>query len=155
MPGFAFAAMLAVGLVFAGCGSSDNDKSSSTPAPTKAEFVSKGNAICKKGNQEIAQGANKTFSADRPPTQAQLKAFATGTLIPSVQSQISALRALGTPEGDEAKVKAMLTSAQAALARVKQDPSLVANEKNDPFAGTNKLLAAYGLTECASGGPNG
>src|SRR5438270_5181613 len=148
--GMTLAAPLILVVVAAGCGSS----SKSTPALTKAEFLKKGNAICKKGNQQINQVAHKVFPNQKArPSRAQVTKFATGTIIPSVQSQISGVKALGAPKGDEAKVNAIVTTAQAALDRDKKDPLvLTTSSQMDPFAKANKLAKAYGLTVCGSGG---
>jgi hypothetical protein len=155
-----FAVVLTVGLVLAGCGSSNNN-STSTAALTKAEFLKKGNAICKKGQQQINATANQTFSKKQypngpPPKSVQVK-FATDAVIPSIQTQINGIKALGAPTGDEAKVKAIVDSAQSALDKAKADPTalLQSNPKNDPFAESNKLTNAYGLTTCGSGGGGG
>jgi hypothetical protein len=151
-----FAAVLIVGLVLAACGSS-NDNSTSTTAITKAEFLKKGNAVCKKGNRQINQVANQTFTKKKypngpPPKSAEVK-FATDTVIPSVQSQIDGVKALGAPTGDGAQVKAIVDSAQAALDKAKADPTvLLQNGKNDPFTKSNQLTKAYGLTACGGGG---
>ena len=147
--GMTLAAPLILVVVAAGCGSS----SKSTPALTKAEFLKKGNAICKKGNDQINKVAQKLFPNRKArPSKAQLNKFATGTLIPSVQSQINGVKALGAPKGDEAKVNAIVTTAQAALDKAKKDPILLTGSKHDPFAKANKLSKAYGLTVCGSGG---
>jgi len=146
--------IVAVALVAAGCGSSK--KTHTTPALTKAEFLKKGNAICKKGNDQINKAAQKVFlNRKTKPSKAQLNTFATGTLIPSVQSQINGVKALGAPKGDEAKVNAIITTAQAALDKAKTDPILLTGSKHDPFAKSNKLAKAYGLTVCGSGGGGG
>lgn len=148
--GMTLAATLTLVLVAAGCGSSSK---STTPKLTKAEFLAKGNAICKKGNDQINAAANKAFPKSKgKPSRTQMIKFATDTLIPSVQSQINGVKALGAPKGDEAKVNAIITTAQAALDRGKKDPAVFISNKSDPFAAANKLGKAYGLTVCASGG---
>ena len=153
--GLAVAAVLSVGLVLTACGS-NNNSTSTTAALTKPQFLKQGNAICKKGNKQINQAGQKQFpKGSGKPTQAQITKFATGTVIPSVQSQIDGIRALGAPSGDEAKVKAIVDSAQADLDKSKKDPTLLTSNKSDPFAKTNKLAKAYGLTVCASGGGGG
>ena len=150
--GMTLAAPLILVLVAAGCGSSSKS-TSTTPAISKAEFLKKGNAICKKGNQQINQVAHKVFPNRKArPSRAQVTKFATGTIIPSVQSQINGVKALGAPKGDEAKVNAIITTAQAALDKAKKDPILLTGGKHDPFAKSNKLAKAYGLTVCGSGG---
>ena len=152
--GLAVAAVLTVGLVLAACGSSNNS-TSTTAALTKPQFLKQGNAICKKGNQQINAAAHKVFGKNKKPSKAEGTKFATGTVIPSVQSQINGVKALGAPTGDEAKVNAIVTSAQAALDKAKKDPSLLISNKSDPFKQSNKLTKAYGLTTCGGGGGGG
>ena len=149
----AIAALLVMALAAAGCGSSNDNSSSSatTAAITKAEFLKKSNAICKKGNQQINAQGKKLFTKKKP-TQAQLKKFSTTVLIPSIQGQIDGIRALGAPKGDEAQVKAIVDSAQSALDKGKNDPTALTSSSNNLFAQTNKLANAYGLTVCGSGG---
>jgi hypothetical protein len=153
--GLAVAAILTVGLVLAACGSS-NDNSTTTTALSKPAFLKQGNAICKKGNQQINKVGNQTFTKKKypngpPPKSVQVK-FATDTVIPSVQSQINGIKALGAPKGDEAKVNAIVTSAQGALDQAKKDPTVLLQNGPGPFKATNKLAKAYGLTVCGSGG---
>jgi hypothetical protein len=152
--GMALAAILVFGLGAAGCGSSKSKSSStSTPALTKAEFLKKGNAICKKGNRQIGTVANKLFRKRGPkPSKARLTRFATHTLIPSVQSQINQVRALGPPARDKAKVNAIISSAQSALDKGKKDPVLLTSNGPGPFKKANRLAKSYGLTACAGGG---
>jgi hypothetical protein len=126
--------------VAAGCGSSDSDK-----APTKAEFLKKGNAICKAGDTKTNAAGKKLFKGGKP-SQAQMMAFAKNTLLPSVTEQVNGVAGLTPPKGDEAKVKAIVTSAQASLAKAKANPKLLV--AGDPFTKTNKLAKDYGLTVC-------
>jgi hypothetical protein len=148
--GLAVAAILTVGLVLVACGSSsDNSTTSTTAALSKAAFLKQGNAICKKGNQQINQAGKAIFSAKQKPTSAQRNKFATAA-VTSIQSQINQIRALGAPSGDQAKVTAMMATSQANLNKVKQNPALITSNQQ-PFAPAAKLLHAYGLTVCASG----
>jgi hypothetical protein len=154
--GLAVAATLTVGLVLVACGSSnDNSTTSTTAALSKAAFLKQGNAICKKGNQQINAAAHKAFpKGSGKPTQAEKTKFA-AILIPTVQTEIDGVNGLGAPTGDEAKVKAIVVSAQAALDKVKADPSILFQNSTDPFAKSNKLTNAYGLTTCGGGGGGG
>jgi hypothetical protein len=139
-------------LVAAGCGSSNNDSTSTTAALSKSQFLKKGNAICKKGNQKINQAAKQVFAPHKKPSKAEETKFATDTLIPTVQSEINGVNALGAPKGDEAKVNQIVNSAQAALDKGKKDPTLFFSNKTDPFKESNKITTAYGLTVCGGGG---
>ncbi len=135
------AATLAI-VAYAGCGSSDDD------ALSKSQFLKQGNAICKKGNKEIDQGANETFTQNKQPTKAQITKFAEDTLIPSVESQLDQLHDLKPPSADEDQVNKILDEADSALAKTKEDPSVFAGN-GDPFKKANQLAKDYGLTECA------
>jgi hypothetical protein len=152
--GLAVAAILSVGLVLVACGSSSNNSTSTTAALTKAQFLKKGNAICAKGNKVINTAGSKTFTKNKKPTAAQEQQFI-NVAIPTIQGEISGVNALGAPTGDSAKVNAIVNSAQSALNKVKQDHSLFFNNKGDPFAKSNKLTNAYGLTACGGGGGGG
>jgi hypothetical protein len=143
---------LAAGSLAAGCGGGSDSSTTSTAALTKSEFLAQGNKICAKGNQEINQAAKKTFSNGQP-SAGQVNQFVTQTVIPSIQSSIAGVEALAPPTGDEAQVNAIVTSAQTALDKAKANPKLLTeNSSNDPFAESNKLAEAYGLTKCGGGG---
>ena len=146
-------AVLVLALVAVGCGSDKKESSKSKPAITKAEFLRKGNAICTAGNKQIDAKGKKFFAGQKSkPSEAQLKKFATEVLIPNVQQQVDGIRALGSPPGDKAKVKAILDAADQGLAKSKQDPAAIASEgSQDPFARANKLAREYGLKVCGSG----
>jgi len=142
------AVVAALALVLGACGSSKKK----TPALTKTEFLAKGNAICRKGNQQINAVGNRVFSRKHKPTKAQALKFAKDTIIPSVQSQINGVRALGAPSGDQAKVSAIINAAQSALDKAKKNPIVLTQNGPDPFKKANQLSKAYGLTVCGSGG---
>ena len=144
------AALLVLGIV--GCGGGGG--STSTAASAKADFLKKGNEICRKGNQKLAVANKQAFSAyirsgsKAPP--AKVRNYVTTTLIPDVQSQVDQLRALPVPPGDEAAVKRIIDTAQKDVNAVKTNPDLLV--KNQPaFKDANELAKAYGLTVCASG----
>src|SRR5437763_7826577 len=111
----AIAALAIAVLGAAGCGSSSKSSKStttSTPAISKADFVAKANAICAKGNKVTAAAGKKL---GKSASKAQVTALVKGTDVPSIQAQITGVRALGAPSGDEATVKKFLDLAQADL----------------------------------------
>ena len=148
----ACSAALVIALAVAGCGSSDDDSSSdesSTTEISKTDFVTQANEICKSSNTAIDSAANKVFGNGQP-TQAETEDFITTTVVPQVETQLSAIRELGVPEGDEDQVNAMLDAAESANEEVKADPISATTTNTDPFKEANKLADEYGLTECAS-----
>jgi len=141
--GVLIAGMLVAGFALAGCGSSSSTASTTAPAITKAEFVAKANAICGKADPVLSAAGAKIET--RPPA-AQVAALVKGTYVPSIQAQITSIKALGVPAGDEATVANMLALAQADLNKIENNPSLIAT---DAFADFAKVAHPYGLTACA------
>lgn len=151
-------AMIAVGVLAAGCGSSSSTSTSRTATPagvTKAGFVAKANAICTKGNaqtQTATAAYVKKFrlGANATPTNAQVAKVADAVLIPGAQAEIDAIRALGAPSGDQQTVNALLAAVQQAVDKIKRDPASITHNPK-LFAPANKLASAYGLKACAAG----
>jgi hypothetical protein len=118
---------------------------------SSGEFKKQANAICAEGNQQIDATAEQIFaglSEGQEPTAEQLAAFA-AVAIPNIEQQVDGVEALEAPKSLKAKVKKLVKSARAATAKIKADPSLLADEKHDPFAATNKQAKKLGLKECA------
>jgi hypothetical protein len=155
-------AVTTTAVVAAGCGGGSTTTTTSAGASgatgaqgaplSKSQFLAKGNAICKKGNQAIQNAAKQTFPKSGPkPSASQIQDFATKTVIPNIEEQVTAIKALPAPAGDQAQVTKIVDSAQSALDKAKQDPASITGNGPGPFAQTNKLARAYGLTVCAGG----
>ena len=138
----AVAAMLVLGLVTVGCGSSS--KSSTAAALSKPQFLAQGNAICEHGNQNLA-GPDKALG--NQPSKAQITAFVTSTFAPNIQTQIDGLRALAAPSSDRVTVLNILDTAQTDLNKIKSNPALLASGAG--FTEFAHLAHPYGLTACA------
>ncbi len=93
-----------------------------------------------------AEQAFASLPKDQKPSPELLTEFA-GVAIPLVKQQIDAVAALEPPKSLQSKVKKLIRSARAALAKVEADPSLLADEKHDPFAAANKQAKKLGLKE--------
>jgi hypothetical protein len=148
------AALVAIGAVLAGCGSS-SDTTGTTASLSKAEFLKQGNAICAAGNKELSEGfesfAKENNLKHNKPSEAQFEELAETVLIPSVSAQISEVRELGTPEGDEGEIDEFLTNAEEALEELEEEPSLAGAEgPEEPFFNVNKEASAIGLTACGA-----
>jgi hypothetical protein len=141
----AIAALVIATLGAAGCGSSSKSTTTSTPALTKADFLARGNAICTNGNKVTDAAASKL---GKSPSKAQVVASVKSTTVPSIQAQITAIRALGAPSGDEATVTKFLDLAQADLNKIKSNPAVLFSNVNS-FADFAKIAHPYGLTACA------
>jgi hypothetical protein len=143
--GTVIAGVLMVGLGIAGCGgtASHNAKPAPAAAITKAEFVAQANAICGKADPALSEAGAKLASLH---AETQIAAVVKSTYVPSVEAQITGIRALGTPSGDQATVTSMLHLVQADLNKLKSNPTLVATDVFGDFA---KVAHPYGLTACA------
>jgi hypothetical protein len=151
------AALLAAGAAAAlfglGCGGGgDGGTTASTPPATVAEFVERGNAICKEGNEDLASGIQEFaedngLSGSDQPSQEQLEGLATEVLLPSIDEQIGKLRELGAPKGQEGEVERFLDNAEAAIDELEADPSMLTGQRS-PFADVNREAVALGLIVC-------
>ena len=135
---------LAAILVAAGCGTSDDRTVS------RAEFLNRGNEICKKARSDILRSARERFDDAGPPTAATLVEFGRKTVIPRLERKVAALRRLPVSSGDEEEVKALIAAMQAAVSRSKQKPLTFTLAKDSPFAKPDHLARDLGLTGCMS-----
>jgi hypothetical protein len=146
-----FVAVLASALLVAGCGSSDDD--STKTALTKQQFIAQADAICKQGNKEIEEGfesfaEQNDIPKNQEPSKAQGKEIVETVIVPSIDSQVEGIRALGFPSGDEDELSAMLDSLDEAVEEAEEDPEALFAAKSDPFGKPNELAQNYGLKTC-------
>lgn len=150
-------AVLAAGALFAaGCGDDDDSTTTDSGATgasgaplSETAFVDQANAICRAGSKELDQAAQALFGGQQP-TDAQIEQYATETLVPSIQGQIDAIRALTLPEDISDQTTTFLDDSESALDEIEADPSLLAvSDDAGPFAESNAQAETLGLTECA------
>ena len=136
--------LLIVCLAVTGCGG-DDKSTEDKPAPTKAEFVKQASKICDEANKEITAAGEK-LGPDA--TDAEVEELISGTFVPNVRGQVSDIRDLGFPEGDEEKLGAIFDQADQILDDIEADPAK-AVAGDDPFTPINPDLEAYGLDACS------
>ena len=125
-------------------------------ALSKDEFVSKGNAICKTGNDAIDAAGKSVFTdSNSAPDPATFQKFFKDTALPNIKKQIDDIANLKPPKELQAQVDTLVKDARAALAKLQDqintDPNAALNNGNDPFADVNKEATALGLGTCAAG----
>ncbi len=156
-----FALLAALGaLAVAGCGGDDETTEATTEsgasgvtgtALTQEEWATQADAICAAGDKEINAAGNELFGAQQP-SEAEIEQFANDVLVPSIQGQLDAIRALTPPEDIADDVTVFLDDANAALDEIRDDPSLVAvSDSESPFADVNAQADELGLTKCGDG----
>jgi hypothetical protein len=128
------------------CGSDDK-------ALSKSDYLTQGNAICQKVNDEIG-AASQGLPTDRPPTQDEFTKFTSETLIPKIGKELDDLDKLNPPSELKDAVAKMLTSAHADYTKmqadIKADWEAFMTSEDDPFATTNAQANVIGLTVCGN-----
>lgn len=149
----ALAALLAV--VVAGCGGSSGSDGSTAELSrahvelSHAQFVKKGNAICK-AQAEKRNAILKSAIAGKD--QSKLLPLAEREelvlrILPYYAEVPGKLEALGIPKRDEKQVEAIVAAMEQAVKNVEADP-LKSLETTSQFYEASKLSAEYGLSEC-------
>ena len=151
------AALIAV--LAAGCGSSDDSTTggSDEGSLSKAEFVKQGNQICAQGSKDINVEFEEFtqengISETKAPAKDVQEEAVEEILIPSIGRQIDEVKALGTPEGDEGEVEALIVAEEEVLEEAEEDPIALLEGGSAKEKEANKLASAYGLTACGSEG---
>lgn len=139
-------------LVVSGCGSSGGAES--TTALTKAQFLVKANAICKKAYREINQTYGKFSHAnENTTTEAKRNQEAERIVPPALNKVVRELRALGAPSGEEERVDKILATWEEGIEEGEKDPiALRGIEGKFAFEKAYEGLWGYGLTGCGLGG---
>jgi hypothetical protein len=132
---------LGASLALAACGGGDDEKK-----PTKAEYITQADAICKKGDAAINAEAEKQFG-NKAPTEAQVTTFTHDVSIPNIEKQRDDLKALAKPAGDEKTLDALYASLDKSIETANNTDGTL---DESIFADTNAKAQAYGLKECGS-----
>jgi hypothetical protein len=148
----ALAVLAALAAIVAGCGGGDETTDSTTVTLTKTEFIKKGDAICKKGNEQNETEARE-FAKDNDfnpegTSKGQLEQVVEEVLVPSLNKQAEELDALGAPDGDEKQVEAIVVSLEDAAGEIEDKPSLAFAAKT--LGEPSRLAADYGFKVCGA-----
>lgn len=141
----------AILLALGGCGSGGGE---STTTLTKAQFLDKANAICRKAYHEINQTYGEFSHTDEnTTTEAKRNREAERIVPPALNKVVRELRALGAPNGEEERVDKMLATWEEGIKTGEEDPiALRGIEGKFAFEKAYEGLWAYGLTGCGLGG---
>jgi hypothetical protein len=150
-----FASSLAVLSLATGCGSSD-------PPPTKAQFLKQADRVCQKGEEKRATALEEFTlksgaGSKNPLTPAQAEFQMVGVLLPPVREMTQQVGELEAPDGEDAKVEAIVKGMERAvkrqegeskhmrqLAEAGKRPAVI----TDPFRPVAELAGKYGFKTC-------
>ena len=135
--------VLAAMLTAAGCGGSDEPESL-----TKAEYVKRANAICVKLNKDTSVKFDTFYREPGKPTTAQLKAMTKSVYLGNMQARLDQLRELPVPEGEEAKVDALLAAMQKGIDEAASQRAIAFQNTTLFFTRANKLAQELGPEYC-------
>lgn len=139
-------------LVVAGCGGGDEASSASTLS--KAEFVKRANAVCRKERAGLA-GRIAEFEQRRGGKKPRPYADAVHfVVLPTIESEIWKIESIGTPVGEKERIRVLLAAERSALDSVAVKPRVPSIEAaRQPFDRSGRMFRAYGLSSCANGDP--
>jgi hypothetical protein len=118
---------------------------------SEQQWKKQGNAVCKQVNKDLDALGNQVFAGLGPhdqPSAEQVQAFVE-QFAPIIKGAIASIDALKEPAALKKDVKRFEAAANDAVAQVEANPSVLANDKSDPFAKTNKIARRLGLKVCA------
>jgi hypothetical protein len=136
--------------LLAGCGSSGG----STTTLSKADFIAKGDEICKRAHEQFAQ------AQQNPPSTAEGFATVTQKLIEISQSELSQIRALDAPAEVHPALDRYLKAREQGIALLKKGLEAAQNDNARAYAKAQskvangqvrrlKLAQAVGFKQCS------
>lgn len=124
----------------------------------RAEFIEKADEICADSHREIAvKGVaelRKGVKAGKSKEEIEADVLE-GLLVPTLEDELEAIRALGAPAGDEGEVEAFLAAFEEVIEEAREDPQTFIQSSGEYTFGHYRkpghLMAAYGLSGCPQG----
>jgi hypothetical protein len=132
-----------------GCGSSDSD-SETVAALTKAQFLAKGDQICKERLKEkdetVKAAVEEVAATGSTEVPKQLQEEVGENIVSTYQKIADELGALQPPASDEAKVEEITDKMDVGLQKAEANPMSVA--RTDYFGPAADAARSYGLSTC-------
>jgi hypothetical protein len=145
------AALVLAAAAIAGCGGGET--SSTYPAGVsrpiaKVRFLAEADRICHSTNARIEAAADDLVIGRHEPPPAEVRRVVLSIVVPTLRSEVDAIRSLGAPEGDEARVNAILTATERGIRQVEAGPVGVLDGPPAALREAGRLAQAYGSAEC-------
>jgi hypothetical protein len=147
-----FAGVAAVILAVAGCGGGSD---SSTPSITKAQFIEKADASCKKNEEQIRADFNTYVKEHEKealtnPTEEDFANLVDAVIAPSLEQEVEEIRALGAPKGEEDQVEAILAATEEGREQAEEDSKAAVQGSTAGLEKATKLAREFGLKACGA-----
>ncbi len=141
----ALAATAAIAVAAAGCGGDDG--------PSRKEFVSQANAVCKRHYAKISAAAAKVLAGGKLPNPREFGRLAQGTILPEYSAQIAELRRVEPPEKQAGAYRRWLDDSQALRDKLQRNPALIVQDPSG-LAAVNGQADRLGLARNCHVGPS-
>ncbi len=134
----------------AGCG--DEDEGGFSPVVSdplsKVEFLRQADEICASTESRIEAAADDLLTGEEDPPPEEVERVAIDLVVPALESEVAAIRALGAPEGDEEEVEAILGATEAGIAEIEADPQGLIDGVPQSLRDAEELARRYGSQQC-------
>jgi hypothetical protein len=143
---------MVIALVVTGCGGG-SDSSTATTSVSKAAFIKKVDAVCQKGTERMQRAILvflKQHKDVKRPNKAQSEELVGSAIVPSVEKELAAMKALEAPEGDEDRFGAIVSALEEGLETAEANPEAVVASSDAVFGISGRLAGEYGAEVCGS-----
>jgi hypothetical protein len=140
-----------VAAAIAGCGGGGDIASTAPLAAqplSKAEFVQQADQICISTETRLEAAGDEFATAKHKPSAKRVAPIAKGIVIPALQTEVEAVRALGKPASGEAQLNRILALAEKGIGQIKADPGALRNGPPSALAEANRIATRFGAEHC-------
>ena len=122
---------------------------------SKSEYLKKANAACRAERSGLDARVREFLAGpwnDGRPREVLIADLAHNVLLPTVEDEMEAVRAIGPPKGEKGRIERLLYLEESDLTRIvfMQRVESIAAVKRE-FTASARLFAEYGLPDCANG----
>jgi hypothetical protein len=138
-------------VALAGCGGDDrpDDFSPVVSEPlSKVEFLREADRVCFASETQIEAAADDLVTGPDEPEAREVQRVALRIVVPALESEVRAIRAIGAPPGDEREVEAILAATEAGIAAIEADPRALLDGVPPELTRAQRLAEAYGSVQC-------
>ena len=135
-------------LVGVGCGGGDTT-SSGGDAPSKEEYVAQADDICREAEDALTAEIEESFS-DQAPGRDEIGEFVKANAAANLEGQLSDLRALTPPEGDEETLASIYDTLEVAVGKIIEDPASISGPISQEIKDASQRALEYGMTKCGN-----
>ena len=139
-----------VSLLVAGCG---GDEPQTFPPGVarpiaKVEFLAEADRICRATNRRVEAAADGLVAVGRQPPPQEVRRVVLAVVVPALEAEVRAIRALGAPSGDEPRVEAIIAATERGIDEILADPVAVLDGPPPALRAAGRLARAYGSAYC-------